>query len=327
MNTIDGNNSEYDDIIFSVVIPCFNVGNYIETTLKSILNQSFSKFEIILIDDGSTDDFILQVNKFDDPRIKIISQVNSGVSVARNRGICESKGKYIAFLDGDDCWLKDHLELALLYFEGNTNSSWYYVPPKVFFEISENDIHMEVLPKPLMNENDYFTDRIELFPSGVIFRKTTIFQQNEGKIYPEGISYGEDTYAWINYAIQFPRIGHHENRYFLYRLNRPGSATLGFDNIKNNIYIEKMSELYYKYYENKKARIYVRKIINGLCLKYFLLKKKSFKTDEFCSILKKMPTCLGSSYIKIYIFLDSVLFNIFAYPLFFLKWCKSIFIK
>ncbi|KAF2081895.1 glycosyltransferase family 2 protein [Flavobacterium sharifuzzamanii] len=101
---------------FSVVIPLFNKANHIETTIKSILSQSFTDYEIIVINDGSTDNGEALVRGFNDDRIQVYNQKNQGVSIARNLGIEKSKGRLIAFMDADDFWFPDHLqELANLF--------------------------------------------------------------------------------------------------------------------------------------------------------------------------------------------------------------------
>lgn len=101
---------------FSVIIPLFNKANHIENTLKSVLNQTFNDYEIIIINDGSTDESETLVLGFNDNRIQIHNQKNQGVSVARNLGIEKSTGKLIAFLDADDYWFPNHLEeLVNLY--------------------------------------------------------------------------------------------------------------------------------------------------------------------------------------------------------------------
>ena len=89
---------------FSVIIPCYNVEKYIENTIKTVLNQTYKDFEIILIDDGSKDSTLAILNnlKETDNRIKIFTQPNKGVSYTRNRGIDIAKGEYIYFLDADD---------------------------------------------------------------------------------------------------------------------------------------------------------------------------------------------------------------------------------
>ena len=79
-------------------------------TIKAVLNQSYQDFEIVVVNDGSTDNSVVEVEKFQDLRIRIINQHNSGVSAARNRAIQESKGEYIALLDGDDEWKPDYLK-------------------------------------------------------------------------------------------------------------------------------------------------------------------------------------------------------------------------
>lgn len=89
----------------SVVIPLFNKEKQIEQTVISVLSQAFSDFELIIINDGSTDASLEIVSQIKDDRIRIISQPNSGVSFARNRGISESQGEYIFFMDADDLLL------------------------------------------------------------------------------------------------------------------------------------------------------------------------------------------------------------------------------
>lgn len=96
--------------MISVVIPLYNGGKYISRSIRSVLQQTYQDFEIIIVDDGSTDNGVHIVKQFDHPKIKIIQQENGGVSVARNTGIHSSKGEIIAFLDADDEWLPNHLE-------------------------------------------------------------------------------------------------------------------------------------------------------------------------------------------------------------------------
>ncbi len=98
---------------FSVVIPIYNRVDRIRATINSVLSQTYQDFEIIAIDDGSKDDCETVIRNIDDPRIRFFRQENAGANVARNRGIEESRGRYIAFLDSDDCFLPHHLESAV----------------------------------------------------------------------------------------------------------------------------------------------------------------------------------------------------------------------
>src|SRR6218665_1515018 len=98
--------------MFSIVIPLYNKEKWVTACINSILNQHFTDFELIIVDDGSTDKSLeLVKNQFNDERIKIIRQKNAGVSVARNTGIAHASYKYIAFMDADDYWHPDYLKL------------------------------------------------------------------------------------------------------------------------------------------------------------------------------------------------------------------------
>lgn len=97
---------------FSVIIPLFNKEKSIFNTLQSVLNQSYKSFEVLLVDDGSTDNSIGSIKSLLlDPRVRLISKENGGVSSARNLGIVNSKFNYLAFIDGDDLWLPNHLNV------------------------------------------------------------------------------------------------------------------------------------------------------------------------------------------------------------------------
>ncbi|MFD2433455.1 glycosyltransferase family 2 protein [Mesonia maritima] len=95
---------------FSVVIPLFNKENHIYDTLTYILNQTFPDFEVIVVNDGSTDNSSNIVENFSDSRIRLFHQENQGASVARNFGISRAQSKYIALIDADDIWYSTHLE-------------------------------------------------------------------------------------------------------------------------------------------------------------------------------------------------------------------------
>ncbi|MET7030079.1 glycosyltransferase family 2 protein [Sediminicola luteus] len=96
--------------MISVVIPLYNKAHTIEKTLGSVIAQTYINFEVVIVDDGSTDDGVEVIKNFtNDKRVRIISQPNQGVSVARNQGVQHSTFNYIAFLDGDDEWDQNYL--------------------------------------------------------------------------------------------------------------------------------------------------------------------------------------------------------------------------
>lgn len=118
------------DVKISVIIPTYNRAKLVRRAVYSVLNQTYKNLELIVVDDGSTDDTLSFLRSIDDSRLKVISQPNMGVSAARNRGIYESSGRLIALLDSDDEWMKDKLEKHLkFHLEGmweisQTNEIW-----------------------------------------------------------------------------------------------------------------------------------------------------------------------------------------------------------
>jgi glycosyltransferase involved in cell wall biosynthesis len=97
----------------SIVIPACNAGQFIAEAIDSVLAQTFTDFEVIVVDDGSTDDTREVVARFTDHRLRYVYQDHAGVSAARNAGIRQAQGRYIAFLDADDWWLPHKLALQV----------------------------------------------------------------------------------------------------------------------------------------------------------------------------------------------------------------------
>lgn len=102
----------------SIIVPAFNVSETLPQTLKALLNQTFEDFEIIVVDDGSSDDTAQITRAFGaDPRVKLILQRNRGLASARNTGIAEARGEYIGFCDADDLWEPDKLARHIAHLE------------------------------------------------------------------------------------------------------------------------------------------------------------------------------------------------------------------
>ncbi len=113
------------DILFSIVIPTYNRASLIEMALQSIIKQTYSNWEIIIVDDGSTDQTEEILQKYISPKIKYYKKINEERSRARNYGIARSIGKFITFLDSDDYFYENHLENAAKLLKSNQDAKWF----------------------------------------------------------------------------------------------------------------------------------------------------------------------------------------------------------
>lgn len=121
----------------SVVVPAYNVERTILETIESVQKQTFADFELVVINDGSTDQTVELIETVQDPRLKVFSYSNGGLPVARNRGISQATGEFITFLDGDDLWTPDKLELQLAALQKNSNAGLVYSWTLVMDETGE----------------------------------------------------------------------------------------------------------------------------------------------------------------------------------------------
>lgn len=193
----------------SVVIPLYNKRNSITNTLKSVCEQTISCFEVIVVDDGSTDNSVEVVKQFDDSRIRLIQKENGGVCSARNRGIKEAKGEYIALLDADDVWDKDYLLEQKKMIEDFPEAAMWGIN---FAEVADGELIRE-LPTGLPDEfrgiiEDYFSmpkmkGRVsDLFcSSSVVIRKSAF---EKAGMFDERMKYSEDIDMWYRIIANFP---------------------------------------------------------------------------------------------------------------------------
>ncbi|MEM5565393.1 glycosyltransferase family 2 protein [Psychroserpens sp. AS72] len=192
---------------FSVVIPLYNKEQEITDTISSVLAQTFADFEVIIINDGSTDNSLNQVEKFSDKRIRIYTTENKGVSHARNFGIKNASAQYIAFLDGDDIWKPQHLHDLKSLIESYPNCGLYC---KAYNKIKGQtiiDSQYKDIPKNKKWDgliNDYFYHSVinSLASSSSVAIHKSIFESVG--YFNEDYNSGEDTDAWIRIALQYP---------------------------------------------------------------------------------------------------------------------------
>lgn len=193
-------------VFFSVVIPLYNKAAYIENTIKSVLDQTFTDYEIIIINDGSTDESEAVVRRFNDERIQIYNQKNQGASVARNLGIEKAKYNYIAFLDADDLWMPDHLETLKSLVQTYPNAGIFASRYQLVFKNGGNFIpKFEDIPADSEGIiSDYFKTSLPypVATSSSIAIPKYLFE--EIGYFKPSISSGQDVDMWIRIALKYP---------------------------------------------------------------------------------------------------------------------------
>lgn len=193
--------------LISIVIPLYNKEHEVERAINSVLSQTFSNFEIIVVNDGSTDKGPDLVRAIKDPRITIIDQANSGVSAARNRGIAESRAGLIAFLDADDEWETDFLE-TIMHLKNKFPSCEVFATNYVFRR-KKNLIKSTVirgLPEGFKEGilNGYFKIAFQSDPpicsSAVAISKKALKLVGGFSV---GVTAGEDLLTWAGLAVKY----------------------------------------------------------------------------------------------------------------------------
>ena len=194
---------------FSIIIPLYNKQNYIEDTLKSVINQSFTNYEIIIVNDGSTDKSLEKVARIKDERIQIYSIENQGVSFARNYAIEKANAPLLVFLDADDTWKENHLELLKTLFNKFPNCGLYATA----YAKQTRTLKIHSVYKNIPKQNnwmgivdDFFESSMVnciAWTSAVMIPKKII--DNVGNF--DGsitLGAGEDTDLWIRIALKYP---------------------------------------------------------------------------------------------------------------------------
>ena len=178
--------------LISVITPVYNRENYIRECIESVLQQTFSDFEYILVDDCSTDNSLAILREYEkkDKRVKVISlDKNAGPADARNIAIKQAKGRYIAFVDSDDLWLKDKLKVQLEFMrekEAPISFTSYYL-----IDSEGKDKGKIVKAKEVVNLNTFLKCTCIGFSTSMVDREKC------GELYLSPDTTREDSYLWI----------------------------------------------------------------------------------------------------------------------------------
>lgn len=185
--------------MFSVVIPLYNKAHTINSTLRSVLFQTYTQFEIVIVNDGSTDNWREVVSQLRDDRIRIIDQKNSGVSAARNTGVLFSNHHYIAFLDGDDEWKPNYLSTIKEAIERFPNAGMFCSAGIVRNPDGKEKYRIAKKYRGEIRKIDFFENpHVFLHTSATVVSKD-VFNQTSG--FPLGMTRNEDYALFFSLAL------------------------------------------------------------------------------------------------------------------------------
>ncbi len=201
--------------LFSVIIPLYNKAMYIQETIESVLQQRFTDYEIIVINDASTDHGVQIVNTISDSRILLIeNEKNLGLSATRNVGIAHAKGEIIALLDADDIWLPNFLETIKSLHDSFPEAAIYGTDYTEIYTTHKAIESKKNIPIALKNTSFVVTDFFKanmyqpIFnPSCVAFKKTIC---EDTQVFNPKITFSEDIDFYIKYGSQYKVAYHYE---------------------------------------------------------------------------------------------------------------------
>lgn len=299
-------------IVFSVVIPVYNKKPHIKRCIKSVLSQTFNNYEIICVDDASTDGSKDVLNEFNSDSIQVISRTEPGPGgyAARNEGIMNARGEWIAFLDADDEWLPDHLANLFAFISRNPNikflsSGWCVYESG---SISENSFYKSFKQDPrvitLIEYLSFFnrTGRRPVWTSVACIAKNSPLAQG---LFPSesGAQRGGDIYAWLKLVCYHRQLGwvnyigakYHRDSVNMVTKTSPSSIELYSDEIFSELSIEmdfKEKKLLARYFNIHLRNIWFNNLLNkksNFCIRNHLFWNFDF-TYSFCIyIASKIP--------------------------------------
>lgn len=273
---------------FSIIIPLYNKVDYIERAINSILAQTYLNFEIIVVNDGSTDGSEIKLKSYQDDRIKLIDQKNQGVSVARNNGAKNAKFDFLAFLDADDIWHNTFLENVNKLINKYPNAGIFGT--NNYFEYPDGSVNYEKFNWLFGGEklgivNDYFAlfSKIKRSPfsNSNFCIPTKIFHEFDG--YKEGVKLTEDSDLWCRIALKYD-IAFLTIPLSTYYLALPGSTHLTFESKDFQVALTLQKALN----ENQVKSEQIQSVRHLIALQRLNLLKRSILTGNKSYALKKI---------------------------------------
>ncbi len=212
----------------TAVIPAYNIAEYVGRAIESVLAQTRKADEIIVVDDGSTDGSADAIRKYL-PQVKYIHQENRGLAGARNTGIRNSTCDFVAFLDGDDEWLPECLELQMGLLERNPQLVWATTNYRTYLNAENRGAPLVVPDKArkALGRKEYFDDFFDAYVKGFRGNGDTMIVRRdillEAGLFREHLRSAEDIDMWLRLAMKWPEVGYVCQPVAIYHLGRAGS--------------------------------------------------------------------------------------------------------
>ena len=214
----------------SVIIPAYNQAMYVSEAIRSVLGQTYPDFELIVVDDGSTDETSQILAGFQDPRIRVIRQSNAGLSSARNTGLRESIAPLVTFLDADDYFLPDKLEVLSRYLENNLEIG-LIVGKAIYIDHTGRTLVEAGKPSTLLNLPELLFEN-PICVSGILLRRNWLERVG---VFDESLRACEDWDLWLRLLIEGCKMAWVENLVVAYRIH-PGQMTRQSDRMQIAIF-------------------------------------------------------------------------------------------
>lgn len=269
---------------FSIIIPTYNRANRISKAIDSVLSQTYSDFELIIVDDGSTDNTKEVVSSYKDERIVYIYQENAERSAARNNGINHTKGEFICFLDSDDYYLDNHLrELHSTILKNNSKKALYYTGMLITSEGTGVTYGKQMLISSKLHPVKFIWMYFILINSVCVHRD--IFSKHS---FNEAFSVWEDTHLWLRIAAEYSFI-----QIPVYTtvqvIHNTGTVEENFANVKIetvNQYIYAVEDLFQNYNDIISPYISEKEKEAYIVSKIYMFKQFAYQNKQYNIVFK-----------------------------------------
>lgn len=284
--------------LVSVIIPAYNIEKYISQTIESVIRQTYKNIEIIIVNDGSTDNTpkIIQEYSQKDKRVKVINQSNKGLSAARNSGLKIAKGEYLCIIDADDIMMPEKIESQFIFLEDNPLGDFTYSKVRYFIN-NTSDIYVRDLSTPNGTTSVYkklLQSGNFISPNSVFFRRS-VFDEFGG--FDEKLRSSEDFDYWLYLSKRGVNFLH-QDKYLTLCRSRKDSLTA--DSVTMYSSVINVFEKHIFNSRNKfLAKIMYTQYVKNIFLLYFsILRKPKSKNIDVMGV--------GSNFLSLSYYLNNI---------------------